>query len=100
LITTLQEHLIISALNGYFNVIIDNLNVRERDIKGFLKILPENVNVIYWAFETPLEVCIKRNSLRDKPVGVEVIEEKYFYYLNLKRTFLSKQNTNNVKWIV
>lgn len=65
-----------------FSVIIDNMNLRNKDIKKYRELaefyeLPLEITVI----DTPLEECIRRDSLREKPVGEEKIREmaKAFY---------------------
>jgi predicted kinase len=70
-----------SILRGY-NVVVDDTNLNPAHITS-LKILAEhlNVGIFIIVMETPLEECIRRDSLRDWPVGEAVIRDMYNKYL-------------------
>lgn len=46
----------------------------------FAKSIDENVEIIAMHFNTPLEVCLERNSKREKPVPSEVVEGMFKKY--------------------
>lgn len=65
----------IMLLNGY-SVVIDNTNFYVSKIN-----IPENVTVIEHFIDTDVEECIKRDALRERPVGEAVIRNMYNKYL-------------------
>lgn len=81
LIRKVQCQLIRDLLREGSHIIVDNTNLRERDVKEI-----KGASVVYWEgesylsvrvleFHTPLEECIRRDALRPRPVGAERIRE-------------------------
>lgn len=81
LIRTMQSLLITELLREGRNVVVDNTNLRERDVREI-----KSASVVYWEgksylslrvleFHTPLEECIRRDALQPTPVGAERIRE-------------------------
>ena len=79
-----------AMMEGY-DVVIDNMNLSENSIKdfieavkhhnGYVEYTPETeclkYSIEYKDFKTPLEVCIKRDSKRENPIGEEIIRNTY-----------------------
>ena len=82
-ITLIEETMIITALENKLNVIIDATNFNPKTIKKWTKI-QEQFNTILETrfFNTPLEICIERDSKREFPVGKNVIINFYNKYIN------------------
>lgn len=75
---------IIEGLNRGFNVIVDATNLNSITVNKLIQIARENVNnvtVEYKPFNTDLKECIRRDSLRENPVGEEVIRKFYRKYI-------------------
>lgn len=47
-------------------------------------------------FDTPLEVCIDRDSRREKPIGKDKITKMYNHYLKPKQIFTFKRNERDL----
>ena len=79
-----------AMMEGY-DVVIDNMNLSENSIKDFIEAVrhhngyvedtPETecskYSIEYKDFNTPLEVCIERDSKRENPIGEEIIRNTY-----------------------
>ncbi len=78
-IRKIQGQLIRDLLREGSHVVVDNTNLRERDVQEI-----KGASIIYWEgkshlsvrvleFHTPLEECIRRDAFRERPVGAERI---------------------------
>lgn len=82
LIEIIRETTIKSALFRGDNVVVDNLNLHPKHKEWLQKIAKEhNVTFEIKNFDTPVEECIRRDALREKPVGKKVIMRWYNEYL-------------------
>lgn len=84
------------AIKNNYNIIVDNTHLKEKYIKEIIKIISEYATIEYWVFNIPLDVCIIRDSLREKYVGEDVINKMYKDYLILNKTFI-KNNLKDIK---
>lgn len=78
-----------------YHIIIDATNFNPRTIKEFEDWIQTFNNsffskendvkyeIIYKDFPTPLEVCIERDSKRERPIGEEVIRNMYNKYKDI-----------------
>jgi predicted kinase len=75
MVSTIQDNLIRDFLRKGHNVIVDNCNVKESYRNDLYKIAKSVGNVLYkeMVFDTSLEVCVERNSKRDRKVPEDVI---------------------------
>ena len=73
------------------DVIIDNTNVKLSYINKFLAIIGDKANATYKVFDFPLEELIKRDSLRERKVGEEVIKTMYENLQTLKQNNKCKE---------
>lgn len=63
------------ALNNGYNVLYDATNMTRKDRAGIIGVCPKFAKIechIIWA---PIEVCIERDSKRERTVGKEVIDK-------------------------
>lgn len=71
---SLMQKRAIEALNNGHNVVYDATNITRKDRQSVISICPKFVRIecrIIWA---PIEVCIERDSKRERTVGKEVID--------------------------
>ena len=71
---SLMQRRAIGALNNGNHVIYDATNITRKDRAGIIGICPKFAKIechIIWA---PIEVCIKRDTERERTVGKEVID--------------------------
>ena len=60
-------------LLGGFDLIIDNTHVKQSYINETVAALTDLSDISFNVFNTPLEVCLERDAIREKRVGEEVI---------------------------
>jgi predicted kinase len=70
-------------LRSGYDVIIDACHCRKKYITEIINELSEYGEISFSVFYTDLETCIKRDSLRESPVGEEIIKEFYKEFLSL-----------------
>ena len=71
---SLMQKRAIEALNNGYDVLYDATNITRKDRQGIISVCPKFVKIechIIWA---PIEVCIERDSKRERTVGKEVID--------------------------
>lgn len=71
---SLMQKRAIEALNNGYDVLYDATNITRKDRSGIIGVCPKFAKIechIIWA---PIEVCIERDSARDRTVGKEVID--------------------------
>ncbi|MDC1068684.1 AAA family ATPase, partial [Candidatus Kapabacteria bacterium] len=102
----LRDELLIEALKEGKHVIIDDLNLSSKNearisqlVQEYIKESKENVKVEIVEIDTPVEVCVERDSKREKPVGKKRIRElaHKFYKKELEYRV---QDTNLPKAII
>jgi predicted kinase len=87
-IRQVRDRLIRECLQDGYSVIIDDTNLKNRDIReigraafiyshviGVQRDVAVPIRII--DFDTPLEECIQRDALRERPVGAERIREMH-----------------------
>lgn len=69
------------AFNQKYNVIVDDTNLNPKKINK-LKVIAKqyNAEVDYKLISTDIEECIRRDALRERPVGEDVIRRFYEKY--------------------
>ncbi|MGM9530849.1 AAA family ATPase [Intestinibacter sp.] len=98
LVSNLKEAFLSKAMGAGYDIIVDNMNLNEKEIKyynNFVTIHNQSENLCSDIFEgvsniqytikfkdffIPLEECIRRDSLRENPIGEEVIRSTYERY--------------------
>lgn len=77
-VTILQTAQTEAAIKAKMSVIIDDTNLKAKTAKHWLKLGKKlNVPVEFIDIEFDLEECIRRDKLRDRQVGEEVIRDYY-----------------------
>lgn len=97
LVNQIQQSIFYNALNNNFNIVIDNMNLNDLEIKKITDTIAfhnrhsdkeERYKIKYKDFfNISLEECIKRDSKRENPIREEVIRstfDKYKDKFNLK----------------
>ncbi len=87
-ITTARNNLITTWMNEGNDIVIDECNLNpkyniEDEMKITLDFLEIKDYIIEWKdfTDVPVQVCIKRDALRENPTGAKVIKAAYFKYL-------------------
>ncbi|MGI8647233.1 MAG: 5'-hydroxyl kinase [Acidimicrobiales bacterium] len=77
-VTEAQRALVIALLKAGQSVIVDDTNLRAKQARNWLD-LAVSLGVPWEVknFDTPVEECIRRDSLREHPVGEAVIRDMY-----------------------
>ena len=91
LVTALLEAALKAALDGGWNVVLDNTHLRQRAINEVLKLVEAQatakrpIEVSYQLFDVPLTTAIERDRLRADVVGDTVIREQHSRLTILKK---------------
>lgn len=103
LVTNLKETFITKAIGMGYDIIIDNMNFNPKEVKYYEDIieihntLVDNLKIEgsllphddfkyeleFKDFFIPLEECIRRDSLRENPIGEKVIRSTYERYKHI-----------------
>ena len=86
LVLSIQEQVIIEALEYDYDIIIDNTNLDKKLIDsyyGFVLAFGHHEFRTKEFFDTPLSVCIERDKNSENPVGEEVIRDLYNKYKDI-----------------
>lgn len=97
IVTTLLESALRSALEGGWNLVIDNTHLRQRSINELLRVAEVQatakrpVEISFQLFDVPLDTAVKRDRLRTDVVGEAVIREQQNRFNVLKKQFDATQ---------
>jgi len=88
IVKNIRERFMFEAMSGNYDIIVDDMNLNPKTIKWYEAIVNSwnnNPNNSQYELEfhlcnTPLEVCIERDSKRENPIGAKVITETYNRY--------------------
>ena len=88
IVTRIKAALMLEAMESNYDIIVDNMNLNPKEIKWYEGIISDfkarrvanEYSIEYKDFKTPLEECIKRDSMRENPIGEEVIRATYARY--------------------
>lgn len=86
-ITELQYKAIHTALNNKYNVIVSDTNCNLKYLKILLEEFKYKADVTLKFFDTSLEVCISRDSWRERSVGKDVIDRMWKGYQDVINEF-------------
>lgn len=77
----------INYLKSGYNLVIDDCNFNPKHLDFWSKYAQSNGHTIIIKYlDVPIDVCIERDSKRDKPVGAKVIEDMFNTYI--KNTYI------------
>jgi predicted kinase len=81
-VTTVQHAQVTAALKAKLSVVIDDTNLRAQTLKDWLsKAEKFKIPLRVQDIDTPLEVCIERDRLRDRSVGEDVVRNFHARYI-------------------
>ena len=75
LINKISNSIIQSALETNHNIIIDNTNLKQKDIKNIIKEFNHLADIEFELFPIDLEEAIRRNEKRENKVPIDTIKE-------------------------
>lgn len=82
---TYRKMMIWSSMKEGLDIVVDNMNLSKTSIKEIEELIT-NSNGVYQLeykdfLDTPLEVCIERDSKRENPIGKDIITQTYNKYV-------------------
>ena len=88
LVKRIKVALILEAMETGYDIIVDNMNLNPKEVEWYEAIVRDfktrrvssDYSIEFKDFKTPLEECLRRDSLRNNPIGVEVIKNTYNRY--------------------
>lgn len=103
LVTNLKETFITKAISMGYDIIIDNMNLNPKEVEYYENIIKVHNTLVddlkfegsllpqddfkyeleFKDFFIPLEECIRRDSLRENPIGEKVIRSTYERYKHI-----------------
>lgn len=100
-ILSLRDEIIIRGLVSGKNVVVDDTNLDYKHVDQFKSIASEFLaDYEEEFFDTPVEECIRRNSLREKPVPENVIWDMYHRYLQPPTTQIPVEEDDREEAII
>ncbi len=102
IVTCFRKTFLNEAMNKGYDCVIDDMNLNPKTIqfyKGFVEdfnaLMKQNhYQIEFKQFNTPLEICIERDSKREHPIGADVITETYNRYKDILKSW-NESNKNN-----
>ena len=104
LVKDMFDYALAQAMYMGYDIVIDNMsNLNPKHQEEYKKLIKENnssddsesVNLYqlkYKLFDTPVEVCIERDSKRENPIGEKVIRQQWKRY----RTYIIQNSIQNM----
>ena len=97
LVKSLRSVFLLNSMSYGFDIVIDNMNLHPKELEYYNGVLdywnnpkwvvPDVVRPEYSLefkdFFIPLQDCIKRDSLREEPIGEEIIKKTYRMYKSI-----------------
>ena len=88
LVRRIKVALILEAMETGYDIIVDNMNLNPKEVEWYEAIVRDfktrrassDYFIEFKDFKTPLEECLRRDSLRNNPIGSEVIKNTYNRY--------------------
>lgn len=88
LVRRIKVALILEAMETGYDIIVDNMNLNPKEVEWYEAIVRDfktrrvssDYSIEFKDFKTPLEECLRRDSLRNNPIGFEVIKNTYNRY--------------------
>lgn len=88
LVRRIKVALILEAMETGYDIIVDNMNLNPKEVEWYEAIVRDfktrrtssEYTIEFKDFKTPLEECLRRDSLRCNPIGAEVIKNTYNRY--------------------
>ena len=94
IVVELKKKFLLSSMERGYDIIIDNMNLNPKEVQFYenlirdwnnLKNIPTNHTKVNYEIEfknffTPVEECIRRDSMRPNPIGEKVIKDTWKRY--------------------
>lgn len=81
LISSIKDDFAKNAIKYKYDIIVDNMNLNPKEDAYWQKIADDNdYDIERKYFLTPLKECIRRDSLRENPIGAKIIRATYAHY--------------------
>jgi len=89
MLKSMEKIFLSEALKKGYDIIIDNMNLNPKTIKGYQDLVDEwnkaydnKYELERVLFDTPVEECIRRDKLRPNPIGEVIIKRTWNTYRN------------------
>ena len=93
LVDLIEEDIMISSSNLNYNIIVDATNLNPLTILKWEKFAEDNnMEIEFRRFNIALDEAIRRDSLRENPVGAKVIKNFYFKYIDSDKSGIKTDN--------
>lgn len=105
-IDKMEQYAVESALKSGYNVVIDATNFNPKTVAKWMELAQINdTDFDIKRFDIALDEAIRRDSLRERPVGAKVIKDFYHRYVSSKEIktdtrFILEQNKKLPKCII
>ena len=91
LVEMLKYHFVHEAMNRNYDIVIDNMNLNPKEIKVYERWIEDHNSFDFYLkyklefknFNTPLDICIIRDSAREIPIGRDIITSTYNKYKDI-----------------
>lgn len=84
LLKEIKGDFMLAAMELGYDIIIDNMNLNPKELKFYQSVIQETKYIIEFKdFFLHLEECIKRDKLRENPIGESIIRSTYERYKSL-----------------
>jgi len=87
LITNRIDQDIKKFLTDGMNVLVDATNLTAKYLNQFVKSFNELADIEFIVFDVDMDECIRRDALRQRKVGEEVIRRQYKNFIELKNKY-------------
>lgn len=75
-IGALKESAASLALREGYNIVLDNMNLSEREL-SWIESEFSGCEIIFAEFFLPLDICISRDASREKPIGAGILKKTW-----------------------
>jgi len=99
MINTLLTKAVHTALERGYDVLVDNCHCKEKYINELVKSFNGLADIDFKTFDVPVDECIRRDALRTKTVGEDVIRKFYNDYTTLKKNYKFNRIPQDVPYL-
>lgn len=89
IVKNIRSRFMFEAMEGNYDIVVDDMNLNPKTINWYEAVIntwnkegfhKSEYELELHLFNTPLEICIERDSKRPNPIGAKVITETYNRY--------------------
>ncbi len=100
LVEMLKYHFVHETMNKNYDIVIDNMNLNPKEIKVYENWIEKHnhfdfcfkYKLEFKNFNTPLDICIIRDSNRERPIGKDIITATYNKHKDVIDEFTQIEN--------